>query len=398
MSTTTPTPTSTPTISQEVLDDLAERLARTRYSENPRAVKGMSTDRLRELVAAWQGADWRAVETWMDEHGSTTTTSPDGRTLHHLHVPGSDADAVPVVLLHGWPDSPLLYRRIMPAIIAAGHPVVVPSAAGFGWSQQPDGELSAGLVAEDMHALMRSLGYPRYLVHGTDWGASVGTALVEAHPEAVAGLHLLQPPVDRVFSMGRDDLTEAETAFFVDADAWAENAAYISAHSLQGDTLAAALEDSPAGLLAWIGEKYDAWSGPDIQDEDIIDAVAMLWLTGTFRSSIRLYSEPEATWLSEEDGETGGEDGTAGWGEPGDGDAGSDAGEEDWGGWAPARIEVPTAIALFPQDLMQPPRELCERFFNVERFTVHDQGGHWAALEAPHDVAGDLLAFAADKG
>ena len=134
------------------------------------------------------------------------------------------------------------------------------------------------------------------------------------------------------------------------------------------------------------------------EDEDIVDAVAMLWLTGTFRSSIRLYSEPEATWLSEEDGETGAADETAGWGEPGAGDAGSDASDEDWGGWAPARIEVPTAIALFPQDLMQPPRELCERFFTVERFTVHDQGGHWAALEAPDDVAGDLLAFAADKG
>lgn len=373
-----------PTVPQEVLDDLAERLARTRFSQNPSAVKGMSTDRLRELVARWQQADWRGVEQWLAAHGSTTVATADGRALHHLHVPGTDPTKIPVVLLHGWPDSPLMYRRVIPFVLAAGHAVVAPTAPGFGWSEEPEGELSAGLVAEDVHRLVTSLGYERYLVHGTDWGASVGTALAEAHPEAVAGLHLLQPPVDRVFAMGRDDLTEAETAFFVAADAWAEDAAYISAHSFQGDTLAAALQDSPAGLLAWIGEKYDAWSGPAIRDEDLVDATAMLWHTGTFRSSIRLYSEPEATWLTED-----GDDGAEAWG---------DSDEDDWGDWGPAKIDVPTAIALFPQDLMQPPRELCERFFTIERFTVHDQGGHWAALEAPEDVATDLLAFAADKG
>ncbi|OLT44550.1 hypothetical protein BJF86_12385 [Serinicoccus sp. CNJ-927] len=378
-----------PTITQEVLDDLAQRLARTRWSTSPAPVRGMSTARLQELVRCWQGADWRSTEAWLADHGSALTTTADGRALHYLHVPGAGgaAGGLPIALLHGWPDSPLLYRRMLPLLVGAGHPVVVPSATGFGWSEEPAGELSADLVAEDVHGLMTSLGYDRYLVHGTDWGGSSGAALAAAHPEAVVGLHLLQPPVDRVFLVDPDTATEAERAFLADLEAWGEDVTYISMHGAHGDTLAAALADSPAGLLAWIGEKYDAWGGSRMQDEDIIDATAILWLTGSFRSSIRLYSETEANWHADA------------WEEPA-GDGAGSAEQSAWSGsaggeaWTPAKVEVPTAFALFGGDLMMPPRELCERCFAVERFTLYPEGGHWPALEEPEQVVRDVLAFA----
>lgn len=150
-------------------------------------------------------------------------------------------------------------------------------------------------------------------------------------------------------------------------DRWSDRAAYVTAHMLQADTLAAAFTDSPVGLLAWPADKYDAWSGDGIRDEDIIANTATMWLTATFRSSVRLHSEPAADWDT--------------------------SGSGDWGA---ARIEIPTAFAIFPDDIGMPPREFAERVFAVQRFTVMPRGGHWAALEEPQLLADDLLAFAAD--
>ncbi|WP_281964874.1 epoxide hydrolase family protein [Serinicoccus marinus] len=245
--TTHPTPRdaegAAPTITQEVLDDLAQRLARARWSTSPAPVRGMSTARLQELVRCWQEADWRSTEAWLADHGSALTTTADGRALHYLHVPGAGgaAGGLPIALLHGWPDSPLFYRRMLPLLVGAGHPVVVPSA--------------------------------------------------------------------------------------------------------------------------------------------------ILWLTGRSRSSIRLYSEPEVNWHADA------------WEEPA-GDGAGSAEQSAWSGsaggeaWKPAKVDVPTAFALFGGDLMMPPRELCERFFAVERFTLYPEGGHWPALEEPEQVVRDLLAFA----
>lgn len=377
-----------PTVSPADLDDLRERLARTRWVAGAAPTRGIEPDRVRRLANRWQtGFDWAALEQEQADLGAAVTTTADGRRLHYLHRRASeDAGRLPVLLLHGWPDTPVQFRHLIPLLLAAGHDIVAPTAAGFGYTDEPTGELSPALVAGDAAALMQELGYARYAVHGTDWGATVGAALAEAQPEAVAALHLLQPPFDRAFLVDRASASEAELAYLTHMDEWADNAAYVSAQGSQGDTLAIALEDSPAGLLAWIAEKYDAWSGPGVADDDILAAVATMWFTRTFRSSIRLYSEPDQDWGGAED---------ADWGaEAGDGDWGADAGESDWGS---GRIEVPTAFAIFPQDIGTPPREFCERFFALERFTVMPRGGHWAALEEPQLVADDLLAFLADR-
>lgn len=357
-------------IDSAALDDLKQRIMRTRLHDSAAQQLGTSNLRLRALVDQWQNAfAWNEVEATMTELGSATTMTTDGRRLHYLHRPAADRDQarLPLLLLHGWPDTSLQFGRLMPLLADAGHPVVAPTSPGFGFSDEPQGELSPQLVAADVHRLMAELGYARYLVHATDWGATVASALAGERPGAVAALHLLQPPFDRAFQVDRTSASAAEQTYLEHMDRWSDRAAYVTAHMLQADTLAAAFTDSPVGLLAWLADKYDAWSGDGIRDEDIIANTATMWLTATFRSSVRLYSEPAADWDT--------------------------SGSGDWGA---ARIEIPTAFAIFPDDIGMPPREFAERFFAVQRFTVMPRGGHWAALEEPQLLADDLLAFAAD--
>ena len=161
---------------------------------------------------------------------------------------------------------------------------------------------------------------------------------------------------------------------------------------------ALALTDSPIGLLAWLAHLYDQWSEDEIGADDVLTATSLMWLTGTVRSSMRLYSEPAGAWdaSSWDDGDApAGEDPNAqSWGEANGytPDPASAGGESD-GSWTPARIETPTAFALFPHDLAMAPRALADRHFAVERFTVMPRGGHFAALEQPSLLAEDMIAF-----
>lgn len=379
-------------VDQSVLDDLDHRLSQVRPRRGAAPVLGIDPDRVESLVKTWQQVDWRAIEAELQGLGAAITRTADGRRLHYLHARAEGSGKTPIVLLHGWPDSALMFRKVMPLLVAAGHDVVAPTAAGFGLSDEPDGEMSPELVAEDVHTLMVGLGYSTYAVHGNDFGATVGAALASAHTEAVVALHLLQPPFDRAFLVDRETAGEAELAYLRHMDDWADNAAYISAHGELADTLAAAFDDSPVGLLAWVAEKYDAWSGESMTDEDIVATVATMWLTDSFRSSVRLYSEPASDWADwAEESDDGSE-----WGSE------QAAGEAAWSQdaaaeWGSGRLEVPTAFAVFPQDIGQPPREFADRFFAIERYTVMPRGGHWAALEEAEMLAEDLITFLASR-
>jgi pimeloyl-ACP methyl ester carboxylesterase len=287
---------------------------------------------------------------------------------------------VPILLVHGWPDSVLRFTKLIPLLTAAGHDVVAPSIPGFGFSDQPRGEISPALVAEDFAWLMGELGYTRYAAHGGDWGSAIATALTGAQPEAVVALHLTDVPWDKTFSVDRQHASPAEQTFLDAAAAWAEVQTYLVANTRNPDTVAMALSDSPVGLLAWIAEMYQEWSEDPIPDDDILALASLFWLTNTVRSSMRLYSEPAQSWDDASDGD---------WDET----AEAGAGGRDSG-----RVEVPTGFALFPRDLAGvPPREFAERFFPVERFTVMPRGGHFAALEQPQLLAEDLTGFLVNR-
>ncbi len=382
MTTSAPPTLWTPSVPQAELDDLSRRLDATRWPDvldESAAGHGISVATVRRLAEHWRkDFDWRAVEAELDRLGQLVVTTPDGRRLHVIHARSDSPARLPVLLVHGWPDSLLRFTRLIPLLTAAGHDVVAPAIPGFGFSDQPRGEMSPALVADDFAWLMGELGYRRYAAHGGDWGSAVATALAEAHPEAVAALHLTDVPWDKTFSLDRGQASPAEQTFLDAAVAWAEAQTYLTANTRNPDTVAMALTDSPVGLLAWIAEMYQEWSEDPVPDDDVLALVSLLWLTGTVRSSMRLYSEPAGSWDYADDGDDGG-----------------DAAEDPVGsGWSTGPVEVPTAFALFPGDLAGvPPREFAERFFAVDRFTVMPRGGHFAALEQPSLLAEDLIGF-----
>ena len=268
--------------------------------------------------------------------------------------------------------------------------VVVPSLPGFDYSEQPDaGTFSGEQSAEVVARLMGTLGYDRYLVHGGDWGSVVAQEVARAHPDRVTGLHLTDVPFPNLFLVDRETASEAEQAMFAAVDAWGEkHGGYVAIQSSRPLTLSYGLSDSPVGLAAWLVDHFAYLSDTMPSDDDLLTNVMLYWVGNSVRSSMRLYNEgPDADW-GDDAGETSWE-GADGAGDSAWSGAGDDA------AWS-ARIEVPTAFALFPRDIAQPPREYAERFFDVRRFTTMPRGGHFAALEEPQLVADDLRAFAAD--
>lgn len=343
-----------------VLADLRERLGRTRW---PAVVEGIGWDRgtdpafLRELLAYWaDGFDWRAREAVLNE-------LPHFRTggLHFVHETGT---GLPLLLLHGWPDSFLRYVRVLPLL--ADHPVVVPSLPGFGFSDPPrrTGLSTRPAMAERLAWLMAELGYDRYVVSGGDIGSATAEALARAHPDRIAGVHLTDVPFWHLFTLDPATLSPAERDYLAVGQQWGRaEGAYAQLQSTKPTTAAYGLADSPAGLAGWIVEKLRSWSDDfeaTFPPDELLTHVTLYWVTGTIGSSFGPYVErPTAAE-------------------------------------AAGRVEVPTALARFAKDLVPAPREFAERFFDVRRWTDYDRGGHFAALEVPDLFARDLRAFLTD--
>ena len=364
-------------VADEVLDDLRERIARVRWPEQPPGTgweHGGDFAYLRELCEHWTAAyDWRATERALNRH-------PNWRWegIHTIWERASD-DApaaaparLPVLLVHGWPGAPIEFRDLIPILAGAGHDVVVPSLPGFAFSRVPDPALNVAGIAERLRALMRALGYERYAVQGGDWGTIIGARMAFEDPAAVAALHLnaaglLPLPAD----LEHPPMTEAEVAFAQAAQRWRLGEGFhLLAQAAAPDALAPGLHDSPAGLAAWLVDKYRRWSDCDGEVErrfsrdELCDFLTIYWATGTIASSMRLYAaEARDRWRLA----------------PGE------------------RIEVPAAVADFPRELVRPPREWVERTLpDLRRWTEFDRGGHFAAFEEPELLGADLLAFLAE--
>ena len=284
---------------QDQIDDLQHRLAQTRFPNVPNVPdgsgKGFSLRRVRDLVERWRsGYDWRAVERQLNElHHELVDVGGD--VVHVVHERGGDR--LPVVLLHGWPDSFFGMHRLLPALTAAGHDVVVPSLPGYGFSAQPDREISVEQVATTIDAVLHELGHQRYAVHGGDWGGAVAEQLALSRPERVAAVHLLDVPYHHQFMVDKEDAKDdAERAFLTAAEDWGDTGGYVAIQSTQPLTLGYGLADSPAGLLAWIGEKYAAWTDREPDPDDVLTQASIYWFTNTIYSSMRLYAEGMDAW------------------------------------------------------------------------------------------------------
>jgi len=382
-------------VPQADLDDLHRRLRDTRWPNEVNADGwewGTELTFMRRLTAYWlEGYDWRAAEARVNRF-SHYLARVRGLDVHFIHERAQGPDPLPILLLHGWADSFYRYIHLIEGLTGgedgqgAVFDAVVPSLPGFDFSSQPEGEeQTAELAAEVVAELMAGLGYDRYLVHGGDWGSAVAQELARNYPERVAGLHLTDVPYSNLFMVDPEEASAAEKEALDGFEAWGEtDGGYFAIQSTKPLTLSYGLSDSPVGLAAWLIEHFERLSDTLPDDDDLLTNVMLYWIGNSIRSSIRYYNEGMGgDWNEESGGDWSGESG------------GDWAGGSDDAGWSP-KIEVPTALALFPRDIIRPPRELAERFFNIRRFTEMQRGGHFAALEVPNAVSADIRAFAAE--
>ncbi len=358
-------------IPQTELDDLAARLAVTRW---PNEVTGAGTDYgmplavVQRLAQRWRdGYDWRAQEARLNGYPQYTTTI-DGQNVHFLHVRSARPDAVPLLLLHGWPGSVLEFAGMIgpltdPGPGAPAFHVVVPSLPGYGFSgPTTEPGWDSARMARAFATLMTRLGYARWGAVGGDAGALVGRELGILAPDGLIGVHLLQ-----IFAFPSGDPDEMARLSDVDRASlsgttaeFQSKAGYQKIHQTRPQTLGYGLTDSPAGLLAWNAELWTGWGDyAEYLDVDTyLTHVSIYWFTRTAVSAARHYYE----------------------------DAHSGAGYRE------SPNKVPTAVAVFPQDF-RTVRAFAERSNNIVRYTEFDRGGHFAYTTDPDLVVADLREF-----
>ncbi|QDE37740.1 epoxide hydrolase [Luteibacter pinisoli] len=347
---------------------LMDRLADTRWADAVVDDWSQGTERrfLEDLVRFWRtDYDW-------SERVRSLNRLPHfkaqigGCGIHYLHFRSGREGAVPLMLLNGWPSSFIEYGKIVPILMAGAIPfdIVIPTMPGFGFSDRPHQPYEfeyASLFPE----LMTSLGYGRFAVAGTDIGSGTATRIAIAHPDRVLALHVSTvAPKPR----GGRAPTQAESDYDARVAVWQrDEGGYQALQSSRPQTLAFALADSPVGLASWIVEKFRAWSDCDGDvlsvwpTETLLDTIMIYWTTNTIGSSIRYYFD--AARLR-----------------------------------PPLRVSdyvsAPTAVAMWPRDLVLAPRELAEELYNVKRYTLMARGGHFPAWEAADLYAEDLGAMA----
>lgn len=363
-------------VSADELADLRRRLRDTRWPERWPTdgwEAGTDQDELRRLVTYWaDGFDWTAQQAAINAL-PWNRVEIDGADIGYLRFDAEAPGGIPIVLTNGWPSTALelveLARRLATPSDFGGDPasavtVIVPALPGLPFS--PQRPTFGQQTHELWHTLMHDhLGFSRYAAHGGDLGAGITSRLGQAHPEAVAGIHLLAVAAPR--EVDAETLTEEERAHVARVEVWdAEEGAYEHQHHTRPLTLAPALSDSPVGLLSWILEKHRAWSDCDgdvstrFSDDYLATLASVYWFTNAIGTSLRPYYESATGITTRVD-----------------------------------RVDVPTAVALFPHDLASPPRSWAERSYDVRRYTVMPRGGHFAPHEEPELLADDIRAFLA---
>ncbi len=373
-------------VAEDVLSDLQQRLNRTRWSyqiEGTGWDSGTDAGYLKDLLGYWEHSyDWRQHERALNRFAHFKT-DVDDIGIHFIHERGKGPHPFPLILTHGYPDSFLRFAKIIPMLTdpeAFGgqaedaFDVVVPDLPGYGFSDRPAKHGMIFHVGDLWTRLMTDeLGYARFGAHGGDWGSTVTEQLARNHAGAVTAIHLTDVPFGHLFKKP-DNPSPAEKKFFAHNDQWLpKEGGYATIQSSKPQSLAPGMNDSPAGLAAWMVEKFRAWSDCDGEIEsrftkdEILTHVMIYWATESIGTSFLPYYDyanaGALTWIQE--------------------------GVKTLIGSS----KVPAAFALFPKDISQPPREWAERFFNVQRWTEMPRGGHFAAMEEPELLAADIRAW-----
>jgi microsomal epoxide hydrolase len=368
-------------VPESVLQDLSERLSRVRLPDEPPLAPwstGTSVVYLKQLLDYWRdGFDWRAQEARLNAFRQFTVPLA-GIEVHFIHEPGRGPQPMPLLLSHGWPGSVMEFYKLIPMLTDparfGGDPrdaftVVAPSLPGYGFSFAP-GQRRFGVeqIAEVFAALMTEvLGYERFGAQGGDWGAFIASRLGFAFAERLIGIHLNFLAVRRDPKMAVASTAE-EKAFLDQLTLFLkEETGYQWIQGTKPTTLAFALTDSPAGLAAWMVEKFRTWTDCDgnperaLTREEMLTGIMLYWVTGAIGSSFwPYYARMHGPWPIPEG----------------------------------ATVEVPTGYVEFPREILRPPRSVAERLYtDIRRWTVMPKGGHFAALEQPEALSKEIRAF-----
>jgi pimeloyl-ACP methyl ester carboxylesterase len=333
---------------------------------------GIPTSYLRELVEYWRDAyDWRVHEVGLNELPHFRT-AVDGQSIHFVHARSAHANALPLLLVHGWPGSIVEFLDVIPRLTDperhggraddAFH-VVAPSLPGYGFSEPPRTRgWDVTRIARAFRGLMERLGYARYGAQGGDWGAQVATRIGALDVDHCAAIHLNMPIAERPAETTALTDTEQEDLAAM-AHFQREESGYAIEQGTKPQTLGAALNDSPAGLLAWIVEKFCTWSDCGGHPENaftrdqLLTNVMIYWATQSITSSARLYRETRTSASPQE------------------------------------YVAVPTGVARYPKEVLRFPRSWVELRYNVTYWADMPRGGHFAAMEQPELFVDDVRKF-----
>ena len=369
-------------VADEVFADLRARIHRTRWPDQVPGVsweQGTDMGYLRDMLDHWaDGFDWRAQERTLNAYDHFRADL-DGVRIHFVHARARHGGGIPLILSHGWPSTfvellplvPLLTDPAAHGIDGPAFDLVIPSLPGYGFSQRP---ARAGVnyrwTAAAWHRIMRGLGYTRYGAGGGDFGAGVATFMALDDPGPMIGVHLSNLEIPPYTGPGSVPLSEAEKAYLTQNQRWSDaERGYSAIQSTKPQTVGYGLNDSPAGLAAWILEKWRSWtdSRGDLDArfsrEFLLTTLTVYWVTQTITSSMRDYYDNR--WY------------------------GAPLGLTDF-------VQVPTGIAVFDNQFVpegEPPREWAERLYDVHRWSPMPRGGHFAPAEEPERLARDIAAF-----
>ena len=357
-------------IPDAAIADLRERLARTRLPDEPPLPPwstGTSVAYLTSLLDDWQHRfDWRAWEAKLNSFPQFTLPLR-GIDVHFIHAPSKKPNAMPLLLSHGWPGSVFEFHKVIP-LLTEHFTVVAPSLPGYTLSFKPGQQrFNVTDIAETFAELMSALGYARFGAQGGDWGSFITSILGHRYPRRVTGIHLNLLPVRRDPAMLQNPNDEEKKYLAQLNNFLKEETGYQWIQGTKPQTLAVALTDSPAGLAAWITEKFHAWTDnagtPDdaVSRDEMLANISLYWFTGAIGSSFwPYYARMHGPWPIPE----------------GEG------------------ITVPMGYAEFPKEILSPPRALAARSYaDIRRWTRMEKGGHFAALEQPEKLAQEIVEF-----
>jgi pimeloyl-ACP methyl ester carboxylesterase len=364
-------------VGDEVLDDLKSRLRNTRWPEAELVddwSQGAPLKWIKEVCQYWaEEYDWRGREALLNRFAQFTTEI-DGLDIHFLHARSAHANAMPLIITHGWPGSIVEFHKVIePLTNPTAHGgdatdafhVVCPSLPGFGFSAKPTTTgWGVDRIATAWVLLMDRLGYTRYGAQGGDWGSAVTTSIGAQDPKHCAGIHITLAMASAPKSDGEPTSEEARALTGIKHYAdW--DSGYSKQQSTRPQTVGYGLTDSPSGQAAWILEKFWAWTDCDGHPENILgrdellDNVMLYWVTATAASSARLY----------------------------------------WESFGPGKradnpVNVPTGVAVFPKEIVTPVRRWMEaRYTDIRHWNEMPKGGHFAAFEQPELFVGDVRTY-----